>query len=160
MASSWVCQCMSSLCAISVVTDLFTVIAQPALYCTVQLYSTGQAHCTLHCTAGGPSVGTYKVAAALITGHGDTEYLHTFCPLIGQWAGDLASDWSEECHGILMTLSQPLISEMSAFWDVYMKLLRAIKSVAFLQNILHFPNRNVRDMYDPISNPNILSKQM
>ena len=41
-----------------------------------------------------------------------------------------------------------------------MKPLRAIKSVAFLENILHFPNRNVRAMYGPISNLNILSKQM
>ena len=108
---------MSSLCVISAVTDLFTLIARPALYCTV-LYSTVQVRRTVHCTvhpAALLSVGTYEVAAALIMLRGDTEYLHTEPALIGPLAEDLTSDWSESCHGILMTLSQPLISEMSTF---------------------------------------------
>ena len=108
---------MSSLCAISAVTDLFTLIAS-TVQCTVQ--RTGQAHCTVHLAAL-LSVGTYEVAAALIMLRGDTEYLHTEPARIGPLAENLTSDWSESCHGILMTLSQPLISEMSTFLDFYMK---------------------------------------
>ena len=109
---------MSSLCAISAVTDLFTVRSpgRAVLHCTSVLYRSGAlyTHCTpVHLAA--LSVGTYKVAAALIMGRGDPEYWHKYQPLIGQCKGDLASDWSENCHGILMTLSQPLISEMSTF---------------------------------------------
>lgn len=96
---------MSSLCAISAVTDLFTLIARP-LYSTV-LYRSGALY-TVHMAAL-PSVGTYEVAAAMIMVRGDTEYLHTEPPLIGPKEGNLTSDWSEICHGILMTLSQPLI---------------------------------------------------
>ena len=69
---------MSSLCEISAVTELITVIV---LYCTVQCTVTVQVRRTvqLYTALAAPlGVGTYKVAAALIMMRGDTEYLHQY----------------------------------------------------------------------------------